>query len=65
MGIYGYAVSLTSLDLNDPIASQAALLNMSSGINIALYTTLIGQICNVLLSMQTFNLEQELNREKS
>jgi len=51
---------LSNLVLNDPVSMQGVITSMAKGVNIALYTTLVGQLCNIILSAQTFNLSQAL-----
>lgn len=70
--VWGFIImgsALVGLDLGDPSASQEVMLNVYNGISVALYTTLVAQVCNILLSIQSFNLikaiELELHHESN
>lgn len=53
---------LTSFKIGDPIALQNIVSSMSDGMSVALYTTLVGQAANLLISAQYHNLKQGLGK---
>ena len=57
--------SLSDVNLSDPNSTKTLIKNMSHGIGIALYTTLVGQICNILLQVQAFNIKHGVNIVKN
>ena len=56
--LYG---AFTDLNISDPHSVQESLGKMSVGMSTALYTTLVGLICSVLLKLQFFRLEIHLD----
>ena len=55
---YGYE---TALDVSNAAALQQALSDMAIGMSTALYTTLIGLVCSLIIKVQLVNLEVALN----
>lgn len=53
---------LRGVDFTDVTSTQKVISSMSVGIGVALWTTLIGQICSIILTLQYFNLSQYLER---
>jgi len=61
--IIGFVMSVASfknLDTTNPAASQLVIQDISVGISVALYTTLVGLVCNMLMMLQNFNLAQAI-----
>lgn len=59
--IIGFIVSVSVLGEVDPNSSQAvgqAMSDLSSGLGMALYTTLIGSVCSLIQSVQNANLKK-------
>jgi len=56
--LYG---AFSDLNISDPHSVQESLGKMSVGMSTALYTTLVGLICSVLLKIQFFRLEIHLD----
>jgi cytochrome b561 len=56
--LYG---AFSDLNISDPNSVQESLGKMSIGMSTALYTTLVGLICSVLLKLQFFRLEMHLD----
>lgn len=50
--IYMLSLSFTTLDINEISSLQSALGDMALGMGTALWTTLIGLICSILLKVQ-------------
>jgi len=48
--------SFGSINVEDVRTVQDAIVSMGSGMATALYTTLVGLVCGILLKMQYFNL---------
>jgi hypothetical protein len=49
--------AFADLNIADPDSVQQSLMNMSLGMSTALYTTLVGLLCSVILKVQFFRLE--------
>lgn len=61
--IGGFIVAIKGfglLDVSNPIQNAQAMKVIASGVSVALYTTLVGLICNVLITLQSYNLSQAL-----
>ncbi len=52
--------SFTDIDVNNSASLQEALINMALGMSTALYTTLIGLVCSLLIKVQLVNFEVSL-----
>ena len=61
--IYVFTTSLESVDVSQPQSMKAAISSMMSGMGTALYTTIIGLICSLLLKLQLFNLERGIGNK--
>lgn len=53
-----------ALDISNAATISKLIVNMGSGLGIALYTTLVGLICGSLIKIQCFNLETALKGRK-
>jgi len=58
--ILGFTMVIASLANFNPDQPEVAIRALSSGLGVALYTTLVGQLANILLSIQSFNLTQAI-----
>ncbi len=56
IGFIMMVTGLSELNLADPASSRGMVSAMSYGIGTALYTTLVGLVCNMLLGVQYFLL---------
>ena len=56
--IYVFTTSLGSIDVTQPETMRKAISCMMTGMGTALYTTIIGLICSLILQLQLFNLEK-------
>ena len=52
--------AFSDLDVTSSEALQAALASMAVGMSTALYTTLIGLVCSLIIKVQLMNLEVAL-----
>ena len=52
--------SFTDIDVTNSASLQDALINMALGMSTALYTTLIGLLCSLLIKVQLVNFEVSL-----
>ncbi len=50
------------LDMNDKESIERLVKTMGIGVSTALFTTLLGQLSNILLQFQYFNLQQNIDR---
>ena len=50
-----------NIDLSNTATLQQALSDMAMGMSTALYTTLIGLVCSLIIKVQLINLEVALN----
>jgi len=64
IGFIIMATAMSGFQVGDPAALQAMIVGMSTGIGMALYTTLVGQVANILLMLQYHNLRQGLKKVK-
>ena len=53
--------AFANVDVSSPVTLQNALSEMAVGMSTALYTTLIGLICSLIIKVQLVNLEVALN----
>ena len=53
-----------NIDLSNTATLQQALSDMAMGMSTALYTTLIGLVCSLIIKVQLINLEVALNEWK-
>ncbi len=63
--VIGFIMMLGSfgqIDVTDTANSSAIMASLSSGMAIALITTLVGLVCSIALKVQYFNLEQVYNQ---
>ena len=51
--------SFGNIVISDPTSIQLAISSMAIGMSTALYTTLVGLICSLLLKVQLVNLEHD------
>lgn len=61
--IYVFSSSLAAIDVSQPQTMKAAISSMMTGMGTALYTTIIGLICSLLLQLQLHNLERGIEDE--
>ena len=62
--VIGFIIMLSSLSTRDEMnlsKMNNLLLSMSSGMKVALYTTLSGLICSILLTIQNNYFENKIN----
>ena len=50
-----------NVDVSNAITLQQALSDMATGMSTALWTTLVGLVCSLIIKVQLVNLEVELN----
>ena len=50
-----------NVDVSNAITLQQALSDMAAGMSTALWTTLVGLVCSLIIKVQLVNLEVELN----
>ena len=50
-----------NIDITNTTTLQQALSDMAMGMSTALYTTLIGLVCSLIIKVQLINLEVALN----
>ncbi|MDP7365823.1 MAG: MotA/TolQ/ExbB proton channel family protein [Candidatus Pacebacteria bacterium] len=53
--------AFTNIDVSNSTTLQRALSDMAIGMSTALYTTLIGLVCSLIIKVQLVNLEVALN----
>ena len=53
--------SFSNIDVSNSATLQRALSDMAMGMSTALYTTLIGLVCSLIIKVQLVNLEVALN----
>lgn len=61
--VWGFIIvsqALTMFKVGDPTSVQTMVTGMASGMAVALITTLVGQICNICLSLQYHILNQKI-----
>ena len=58
IGFITMLAGFSSVDLSDSQSAQDLIINLGSGMSTALYTTLSGLICSLLLKVQCFNMEK-------
>jgi hypothetical protein len=62
IGFIWMLAAVSGIDMSNPdVAGKAMFAALTTGGSVALYTTLIGQICNITLSVQFYNLKQALD----
>ena len=63
--VTGFLIMLVTafenIDLSNTATLQQALSDMAMGMSTALYTTLIGLVCSLIIKVQLINLEVALN----
>jgi len=64
IGFITMLAGFANVDLSDSQSAQDLIINLGSGMSTALYTTLSGLICSLLLKVQCFNMEKLLDRDK-
>ena len=57
--IWALGPAFETLNLNDPASAKKLMVTMGVGMGTALWTTLVGLICNQLLKMQLVNYESD------
>jgi biopolymer transport protein ExbB/TolQ len=63
--VIGFIMMLSgfaTLDISEIDTVQALIKELGTGMSTALYTTLAGLICSLLLKIQYFNLNQAVDR---
>ena len=50
------------LDINNKESIERLITTMGMGVSTALFTTLLGQLSNIMLQFQYFNLQQNIDR---
>jgi len=63
--IYVFTTSLGSIDVSQPQTMKAAISSMMTGMGTALYTTIIGLSCSLILQLQLHNLEKTIEDDTS
>ena len=58
IGFISMLAGFSSLDVSDTQTVQALIKDLGLGMSTALYTTLVGLVCSILLKVQYFNLSQ-------
>ena len=53
--------AFANVDVTNSVTLQNALSEMAVGMSTALYTTLIGLVCSLIIKVQLVNLEVALN----
>ena len=53
--------AFANVDVSDAITLQQALSDMATGMSTALWTTLVGLVCSLIIKVQLVNLEVALN----
>ena len=53
--------AFSNIDVSNAATLQQALSDMAIGMSTALYTTLIGLVCSLIIKVQLVNLEVALN----
>ena len=61
IGFMAMLSGFDSLDLSDPKAAQAMLIQLGTGMSTALITTAVGLVSSILLKLQFFMLENYLS----
>jgi hypothetical protein len=61
MNIPVYGAAFANVDVSNAITLQNALSDMAVGMSTALWTTLIGLVCSLIIKVQLVNLEVALN----
>ena len=56
--------AFSNIDVSNAATLQQALSDMAIGMSTALYTTLIGLVCSLIIKVQLVNLEVALNESK-
>ena len=54
--------AFVDLNISDPNSVSESLKKMSLGMSTALYTTLVGLLCSVVLKVQFFRLEMHFDK---
>ena len=65
--VIGFIVMLSgfdSIDFSNPDTTKQMISSLGAGMSTALYTTLTGLICSILLKIQCFMLNYEIENEK-
>ena len=57
--IYVFTTSLGSIDVAQPQTMRCAISTMMKGMGTALYTTIIGLVCSLVLQLQLYNMGKE------
>lgn len=57
--------SFQTLNTKDVSLMKTALAEIGAGLSVALYTTLVGILCAIILSVQTYNLENGIKNLKN
>lgn len=63
--IYVFTTSLEAIEVTHPQTMKAAISSMMTGMGTALYTTIIGLSCGLLLQLQLHNLEKGIENNTS
>jgi len=57
--IYALYHTFTGINIADMASTQTALIAMATGIGTALYTTITGLVCSLLIRIQLYNYEKD------
>ena len=63
--IIGFIVAIqgfSALDVGNPVQNATAMKTIASGVSIALYTTFVGLVCNIFITVQSHNLAQAIKQ---
>ena len=59
------STTFSNIDVSDVATLQRALSDMALGMSTALYTTLIGLICSILIKVQLMNMEVVIDENRN
>ncbi len=64
IGFISMLGGFASINVEDTATIQALIKQLGLGMSTALYTTLVGIVCSILLKIQYFNLSQVIRKDK-
>ena len=59
--IYMLSTAFANIDVSQVVSMQAAITKMSTGMSTAMYTTASGLICSLLLKLQLYMFQKEID----